>query len=74
MEIKTDNVCIMSVSKKIQLILHINKGKYFTSSEIYEIGEPWNVSGKTPRNTIIARCSTLYRNGIILKKDNKFYV
>lgn len=64
----------MSTSRKIQLILHNNRGKLFTSTEIYEMGKPWDISGRTPKNTIVARCSTLQKNGIVLKKDNKYFV
>ncbi len=64
----------MSTSRKIQLILHKNKGKLLTSTEIYEMGKPWDISGRTPKNTIVARCSTLQKNGVVLKKDNKYFV
>lgn len=59
------------VSRKIQCILS-NAQKQLTSTQIYEQGIPWEIKGKTPRNTIAARCSTLYQQGFI-KKDGCYY-
>ena len=62
----------LSTSRKIQYILL--KKKLLTSLEIYEEGKPWNCKGKTPKNTVIARCSTLYKNGYIKKINNKYFI
>lgn len=63
---------LFSTSKKIQAILIFYK-KELTSSEIYELGKPWNITGKTPKNTVIARCSTLYHNNYIEKNEKGYY-
>ncbi len=63
----------LSVSKKIKLILS-NEKRHMTSKEIYEKGIPWNITGETPKNTIVARCSTLYNQGIIKKEKTKYYL
>ena len=68
----TDKTLGLSVSKKIQYILK-NGGK-MTSSEIYKEGCPWVVQGTTPKNTIAARCSTLYNKGVIKKEKNRYYL
>ena len=60
----------LSVSKKIQFIL--KKGDKLTSTQIFEEGKPWEAIGKTPKNTIAARCSTLCQKGFI-KKEGSFY-
>jgi hypothetical protein len=64
----------LPVSKKIYFILKFT-GERMTCSSIYDYGKPWNIYGLTPRNTITARCSTLYRDGFIQKDcDGKYYL
>ncbi len=64
----------LSVSKKIQYILSLELGTKMSSSQIYQKGIPWEVAGKTPKNTIAARCSTLCQNGFIKKKDTMYFI
>jgi len=68
-----DKTTGLSTSKKIQFIL-INNDKKLTAKEIYELGVPWSASGKTPRNTVYARCSTLYQEGVICKEGTRYFV
>ena len=68
-----DKTSGLSTSKKIQFIL-VCSGKPLTANEIYEKGKPWAASGKTPKNTVYARCSTLYQEGVICKEGTKYYV
>lgn len=63
----------LSVSKKIIYILNKYKEK-IESKDIYEKGKPWNIIGSTQINTIQARCSSLYKSGIIKKEFDKYYI
>jgi hypothetical protein len=62
----------LSVSKKIQYILQKNPGIKMTSGEIYKKGNPWLSAGITPKNTVAARCSTMFHSNKI-KKDCSGY-
>lgn len=64
----------LSVSKKIQYILSTNLDTKLTSTQVYEKGKPWEVAGKTPKNTIAARCSTLSKKGHIQKEGKLYYL
>lgn len=72
--LKIDPIFYLSTSKKIQYILLKNKGFKMTAREIYKKGEPWNITGLTPLNTLTARCSTLFKGGYINKSDNMFFI
>ncbi len=62
----------LSTSKKIEYILVKNRGKKLSASQIYNIGSPWNLTTLTPKNSVYARTSSLYKKGII-KGDGIFY-
>lgn len=62
----------LSTSQKIEYILIKNPGKKLTACQIYDLGEPWDLKTLTPRNSVYARASTLYKSGII-KRDGILY-
>ncbi len=63
----------LSVSKKIIYILNKYKEK-MGSKDIYDCGKPWNITGSTQINTIQARCSSLYKSGLLKKELDKYYI
>jgi hypothetical protein len=68
-----NKIKFLSVSKKIIYIL-LTTQKKMSSGDIYLHGLPWSCTGKTPKNTVIARCSTLFRNGFINKENNLYFI
>ena len=69
-----DKTIGLSTSKKIHYLLLENKGQKLSAAEIYNLGIPWAATGNTPRNTVYARASSLYQDGLINKEENKYYV
>jgi hypothetical protein len=67
-----DETLGLSTSKKIQYILS-KSDKKLSAKEIYEKGIPWSAKGNTPKNTVYARISTLFREGIINKDGMLYY-
>lgn len=70
---KKDITYGLNVPDKIEYILGKHPGKKFSASEIYELGKPWDLRTLTPRNSVCARLSSLYRNGTIKKENNLYY-
>ncbi len=64
----------LTTSSKIEYILVKNKGKRLSCSDIYEIGKPWNLKTLTPRNSVYARVSSLFKKGLIKKDGILYYV
>jgi len=64
----------LPTSKKIQYILLENSPEKLSVSEIYNKGMPWEMVGLTPKNSIAARCSTLFYADIIQKKGKKYFI
>jgi hypothetical protein len=64
----------LSTSQKIEYILIKNSGKKLSASQIYDIGEPWDLKTFTPRNSVFARTSSLFNNGIIKRDGVLYYV
>jgi hypothetical protein len=62
----------LSTSLKIEYILTKNKGKKLSACQIYDIGNPWELTSFTPRNSVYARVSSLYKNGTI-KRNGLYY-
>lgn len=63
----------LSTSKKIEYIL-IKNGIRLTASEIYSLGDPWDLKTFTPRNSVYARIASLHKYGSIKKDGLKYYV
>lgn len=59
---------------KIRYILYKNIGSKLTSLQIYKMGEPWDLKTMTPRNSVYARLSIMYKNGDIKKEGNLYYI
>lgn len=62
----------LSTSKKIEYILVKNQEKKLSMGQIYEIGKPWDLKTFTPRNSVYARISSLFKVGSI-KRDGVLY-
>lgn len=62
----------LSTSQKIEYILMKNIGKKLSAAQIYEIGDPWDLKTFTPKNSVYARTSSLYKEGLI-KRDGTLY-
>ena len=67
-----DEIHGLSTSQKIEYILIKNLGKKLTACQIYELGSPWDLKSLTPRNSVYARASSLYKEGTI-KRDGILY-
>ena len=67
-----DEMYGLSTGQKIEYILVKNKGVKLSSSQIYDLGCPWDLKSFTPKNSVQARVSSLYRNGSI-KRDGALY-
>ncbi len=66
----------LSTGQKIEYILVKNKNKKLSAAQIYDMGMPWDLKTFTPRNSVYARTSSLYKNGLIQKdhtKDHALY-
>lgn len=64
----------LSTSKKIEYILVKNTGTRLSALQIYNIGVPWDLKTFTPRNSVYARASSLYKNGAIKRSGFLYFV
>lgn len=64
----------LSTSEKITYILIKNKGTKLSAAQIYELGDPWNLKTMTPKESVYARTSTLYKDGKIKKMGIMYYI
>jgi len=64
----------LSTTQKIEYILIKNIGNKISASEIFDIGDPWNLSSFTPKNSVYARLSSLYKKGSIKRDGIHYYI
>jgi hypothetical protein len=61
----------LSTSEKIKYILAKSPTE-LTGGEIYKLGEPWDLKTFTPKNSVLARISTLHKNKQISCKAGRY--
>lgn len=64
----------LSTTHKIKFILFKNYGTKLSASQIYDIGKPWELNTLTPRNSVYARTSSLYKEGAIKRDGVSYFV
>jgi sulfur relay (sulfurtransferase) DsrF/TusC family protein len=69
-----DEMYGLSTSQKIEYILVKNQGKKLSASQIYDVGQPWDLKTFTPRNSVYARASSLHKTGLIKRDGLLYYV